>query len=122
MEAPSRTLAVHNAVVTEHDAVAAAEVEAAVAREAAAAAEWDPASVSSRRDHPDGRITLEFEEGGGGWSGVGGDALDAAARCSANLNGRTFEGRQLWVRYMPEGSGVSAEGAAAGGLGAVVVV
>lgn len=87
LEPPSRRLAVHNAVTAEHDAAAAAEVEAAVAREAAAVAEWDPGSVSSRRDHPDGRITLVFEEGGGGWSGVGGGALDAAARCSADLNG-----------------------------------
>jgi hypothetical protein len=28
-------------------------------------AEWDPESVSAKRDHPDGRITLAFEEGGG---------------------------------------------------------
>jgi hypothetical protein len=62
---------------------------------------------------------------GGGWSGVGGDALDAAVRCSADLNGRTFEGRQLWVRYMPEdGAGADGAGAqgAGGGPGAVVVV
>lgn len=121
LEAPSRRLAVHNAIVAEHDAVAAAEVETAVAREAAAAAEWDPESVSSRRDHPDGRITLEFEEGGGGWSGVGGSALDAAVRCSCNLNGRTFEGRQLWVRYVPQAGDSGGDGLE-GGPKAVVVV
>ena len=52
LETPSTTLWVYNAVTAEHDAVAAGEVEVAVRREAAAAAEWDVASVASRRAHP----------------------------------------------------------------------
>ena len=103
LETPSTTLWVYNAVTAEHDAVAAGEVEAAVRREAAAAAEWDPESVASRRAHPDGRVELTFGEGGGNWSGVGGDAVDAAVRCASGLNGRTFEGRPLWVRYVEGG-------------------
>lgn len=119
LETPSTTLWVYNAVTAEHDAVAAGEVEAAVRREAAAVAEWDPESVASRRAHPDGRVELTFGEGGGNWSGAGGDAVDAAVRCASGLNGRTFEGRPLWVRYV---AGGKEEKAAEAGEGAVAVV
>ena len=119
LETPSTTLWVYNAVTAEHDAVAAGEVEVAVRREAAAAAEWDVASVASRRAHPDGRVELTFGEDGGRGSGVGGDALDAAVRCASGLNGRTFEGRPLWVRYV---GGGKEEKAVEAGEGAVAVV
>ena len=118
LETPSTTLWVDNAVTAEHDAVAAGEVEVAVRREAAAA-EWDVASVASRQAHPDGRVELTFGEDGGRGSGVGGDALDAAVRCASGLNGRTFEGRPLWVRYV---GGGKEEKAVEAGEGAVAVV
>ena len=70
---------------------------------------------------------LEFKDGGAldGGDGCGGacggnTAEDAAVRCSSGMNGRTFEGRRIYVRYLPpEGE---EDGDAEAGEGAVAVV
>ena len=106
LEEPNEKLWAYNVVCREHcepDDVVADVVEV-VRRECAAVSGWDVESVIAHvaPEHGDKRISLEFEEGGGGASGVGGTALEAAVRCSSKMNGRTFEGRTMWFRYVPQ--------------------
>ena len=103
------------------------EIEEAVHAEAAALARWDPDFISHKRVFDDACVFLEFKDGGaldggdGGGGACGGNtAEDAAVRCSSGMNGRTFEGRRIYVRYLPpEGE---EDGEAEAGEGAVAVV
>ena len=95
---------VYNAVTAEHLAADAMvrDVESCVRLEAAREAEWDEASIESSRPDGNGYLVLAFREGGGvGSADSGRSAADAAAQCASRLNGRTFEGRELFVRYAP---------------------
>ena len=94
---------VYNAVVAEHaKSGAVQEVESLLRLEAAREAEWDEAAVVSSRPANDGRVVLTFREGGGvGGADPNRTAADAAAMCASRLNGRTFEGRELFARYAP---------------------
>lgn len=95
---------VYNAVTAEHLAADAMvrDVESCVRLEAAREAEWDEASIESSRPDGNGYLVLAFQEGGGvGSADSGRSAADAAAQCASRLNGRTFEGRELFVRYAP---------------------
>ena len=101
---------VYNAVTAAHLAADASdasgktvrEVESCVRLEAAREAEWDEASIESSRPDGNGYLVLAFQEGGGvGSADSGRNAADAAAQCASRLNGRTFEERELFVRYAP---------------------
>ena len=109
LETPSTTLWVYNAVTAEHDAVAAGEVEVAVRREAAAAAQWDVASVASRRARERAsELAFEDERGAGRASAFGstppcdaradsteGRSRDALCGCGTSGGGRR---RRRWRR------------------------
>ena len=119
LESPSDLVWVYNAVCASHDAVEAGEVEDAIRREAARLAAWAPDRVRSARAHPDGRVTLAFEPGGGDGSGT-----DAAARAVAGMGGLAFEGRTLWARFAPrdkERDDAGEEEGVGGGGGGVIV-
>ena len=119
LESPSDLVWVYNAVCASHDAVEAGEVEDAIRREAARLAAWAPDRVRSARAHPDGRVTLAFEPGGGDGSGT-----DAAARAVAGIGGVAFEGRTLWARFAPrdkENKDAGEEEGLGGGGGGVIV-
>ena len=96
---------VYNAVTAEHAKTSderVAEVESLLRLEAAREAEWDEASIESSRPDGNGYLVLAFQEGGGvGSADSGRNAADAAAQCASRLNGRTFEERELFVRYAP---------------------
>jgi hypothetical protein len=107
LEEPNEKLWVYNVACVEHleggtDVVA--EVVDVVRRECAAVSGWDVESVRAfiAPEHADARLSLVFEEGGGGASGIGGSALEAAVRCASKMCGRTFEGRTMWFRYVPQ--------------------
>ena len=127
LEPASARLAVYMAIREEHDALARQEIEDAVHAEAARLARWDPDFISHKRVFDDACVFLEFKDGGaldggdGGGGACGGNtAEDAAVRCSSGMNGRTFEGRRIYVRYLPpEGE---EDGEAEAGEGAVAVV
>ena len=58
--------------------------------------------IESSRPDGNGYLVLAFQEGGGvGSADSGRNAADAAAQCASRLNGRTFEERELFVRYAP---------------------
>ena len=128
LEPASTSLAVYRAIREEHDAVERKEIEEAVHLEAARVARWDPDFIAHRRIFDDACVSLEFKDGGllpgetEGEEGEENTAEDAAVRCSCGMNGRTFEGRRIYVRYLqPEGGDEEGEQLEAG-EGAVALV
>ena len=95
---------VYNAVTAEHakSSETVEAVESTIRAEAAKEADWDDAAVVSSRPASNGFLALTFQEGGGvGSADANRSAADAAATCASRLNGRTFEGRELFARYAP---------------------
>ena len=102
--AETNVIWVYNAITAEHvkSSETTQAVESTIRLEAAKEADWDDAAVVSSRPATNGFLALTFQEGGGvGSADANRSAADAAATCASRLNGRTFEGRELFARYAP---------------------
>jgi splicing factor U2AF subunit len=102
--AETNVIWVYNAITAEHvkSSETTQAVESTIRLEAAKETDWDDAAVVSSRPASNGFLALTFQEGGGvGSADANRSAADAAATCASRLNGRTFEGRELFARYAP---------------------
>jgi hypothetical protein len=102
--AETNVIWVYNAITAEHvkSSETTQAVESTIRLEAAKETDWDDDAVVSSRPASNGFLALTFQEGGGvGSADANRSAADAAATCASRLNGRTFEGRELFARYAP---------------------